>query len=90
MQLILIRPDKYNYVKLPMTDSLFWRRVENLRRAMLTAQDFEFRLIYYNQMIELMKRVTMIQVILLILVLLMFFNLKLTFIIGFVIYMMYF
>ena len=38
-----------------MTDSLFWRRVENLRRAMLTAQDFEFRLIYYNQMIELMK-----------------------------------
>ena len=43
MQLILVRPDRYNYVKLPMTDSLFWRRVENLRRAMLTAQDFEFR-----------------------------------------------
>ena len=55
MQLILVRPDRYNYVKLPMTDSLFWRRVENLRRAMLTAQDFDFRLIYYNQMIELMK-----------------------------------
>jgi hypothetical protein len=55
MQLILVRPDRYSYVKLPMTDSLFWRRVENLRRAMLTAQDFEFRLIYYNQMIELMK-----------------------------------
>ena len=55
MQLILIRPDRYNYVKLPMTDSLFWRRVENLRRAMLTAHYFEFRLIYYNQMIELMK-----------------------------------
>ena len=55
MQLILVRPDRYKYIKLPMTDSFFWRRVENLRRAMLTAQDFEFRLIYYNQMIELMK-----------------------------------
>ncbi len=55
MQLIIIRPDKYNYVKLPMTPALFWRRVENLRRAMLTAEDLEFRLIYYYQMLELMK-----------------------------------
>lgn len=55
MELILIRPDKYNYVKLPMTPALFWRRVENLRRAMLTAEDLEFRLIYYYQMLELMK-----------------------------------
>ena len=54
-QLILVRPDRYNYVKLPMTDSLFWRRVENLRRAMLMAEDLEFRLIYYYQMLELMK-----------------------------------
>ena len=51
----IVRPDLYEYTTLPMTDDLFWRRVENLRRAMLTAQDFEFRLIYYNQMIELMK-----------------------------------
>ena len=55
MQLILIRPDRYNYVKLPMTDELFWRRVEYLKRAMLTAEDLEFRLIYYYQMLELMK-----------------------------------
>ena len=55
MQLILVRPDRYNYVRLPMTDSLFWRRVENLRRAMLTAEDLEFRLIFYYQMLELMK-----------------------------------
>ena len=55
--LVIVRPDKYTYTKLPMTDSLFWRRVENLQRAMLTAQDFEFRLIYYNQMLELMKDV---------------------------------
>jgi hypothetical protein len=55
MQLILVRPDRYNYVRLPMTDELFWRRVENLRRAMLTAEDLEFRLIYYYQMLELMK-----------------------------------
>ena len=55
MQLILIRPDRYNYVKLPMTDELFWRRVENLKRAMLTAEDLEFRLIFYYKMLELMK-----------------------------------
>jgi len=56
MQLIIIRPDLYEYHELPMTDELFWRRVENLRRAALTAEDFEFRLLYYNQMLELMKR----------------------------------
>ena len=55
VQLIIIRPDRYSYVKLPMTDTLFWRRVENLRRAMLTAEDLEFRLIFYYQMLQLMK-----------------------------------
>ena len=55
MQLILVRPDRYNYVKLPMTEELFWRRVENLKRAMLTAEDLEFRLIFYYKMLELMK-----------------------------------
>ena len=55
MQLIIIRPDNYNYVKLPMTEELFWRRVENLKRAMLTAEDLEFRLIFYYQMLQLMK-----------------------------------
>jgi hypothetical protein len=54
--LIIIRPDLYEYHALPMTDELFWRRIENLRRAALTAEDFEFRLLYYNQMMELMKR----------------------------------
>ena len=55
MQLIIIRPDNYNYVKLPMTEELFWRSVENLKRAMLTAEDLEFRLIFYYKMLELMK-----------------------------------
>jgi len=54
--LIIVRPDLYEYTALPMTDELFWRRIENLRRAALTAESFEFRLLYYNQMIELMKR----------------------------------
>ena len=54
--LVIVRPDLYEYHALPMTNDLFWRRVENLRRAALTADDFEFRLLYYNQMIELMKR----------------------------------
>jgi len=52
----IIRPDLYEYRTLPMTEELFWRRVENLRRAALTAEDFEFRLLYYNQMVELMKK----------------------------------
>ena len=55
VQFIIIRPDRYNYVKLPTRDELFWRRVENLKRAMITADDLEFRLIYYYQMLELMK-----------------------------------
>ena len=54
--IVLVRPDLYEYTTLPMTDELFWRRIENLRRAALTAEDFEFRLLYYNQMMELMKR----------------------------------
>jgi hypothetical protein len=48
--LAIIRPDLYEYHALPMTDELFWRRIENLRRAALTAESFEFRLLYYNQM----------------------------------------
>ena len=56
VMLVIIRPDLYEYVSLPMTDDLFWRRVENLRRAALTAENFEFRLLYYNQLMELMKR----------------------------------
>ena len=55
VQFIIVRPDRYNYIKLPMTDELFWRRVENLKRAMLTAEDLEFRLIFYYQMLQLMK-----------------------------------
>jgi hypothetical protein len=54
--IFLIRPDLYEYTPLPMTDDLFWRRVENLRRAALTAENFEFRLMFYNQMLELMKK----------------------------------
>ena len=55
MDFIVVRPDKYKYIKLPMTPALFWRRVDNLKRAMITADDLEFRLIYYYQMLELMK-----------------------------------
>ena len=55
VQFIIVRPDRYIYIKLPMTDELFWRRVENLKRAMLTAEDLEFRLIFYYQMLQLMK-----------------------------------
>ena len=44
-----------DYVSVPMTESLFWNRVGNLRNAMLTAEDFEFRLLYFHKLQELMK-----------------------------------
>jgi len=54
--IVIVRPDLYEYHALPMTDELLWRRIENLRRAGLTAESFDFRLLYYNQMMELMNR----------------------------------
>lgn len=38
-----------------MTESLFWNRVTWLRRAMLTAENFEFRVLYFHKLQELMK-----------------------------------
>ena len=29
--LVIVRPDLYEYTALPMTDDLFWRRIENLK-----------------------------------------------------------
>ena len=44
-----------DYVSVPMTENLFWNRVSNLRNAMLTAEDFEFRLLYFHKLQELMR-----------------------------------
>jgi hypothetical protein len=44
-----------DYVSVPMTESLFWSRVGWLRNAMLTAENFEFRLLYFNKLQELMR-----------------------------------
>ena len=44
-----------DYVSVPMTENLFWNRVGNLRNAMLTAENFEFRLLYFHKLQELMK-----------------------------------
>ena len=44
-----------NYVSVPMTENLFWNRVGNLRNAMLTAENFEFRLLYFHKLQELMR-----------------------------------
>ena len=46
-----------DYKSLPMTEELFWNRVDNLKRAMLTAENFEFRLLFYLKMQEMMKNV---------------------------------
>ena len=44
-----------DYVSVPMTENLFWNRVGNLRNAMLTAENFEFRLLYFHKLQDLMK-----------------------------------
>jgi len=46
-----------DYTPLPMTVGLFWKRIGFLRRAMLEAEDFQFRLIFFHKLEELMKRV---------------------------------
>ena len=38
-------------------DQLFWNRVEHLRRAMLEAEDVQFRILWYWKMQEMMKDV---------------------------------
>ena len=43
------------YTPLPMTEQLFWNRVGLLRRAMLEAEHFEFRLLWFHKLQELMK-----------------------------------
>jgi len=37
-------------------DQLFWNRVGWLRHAMITAEDFEFRLLWYWKLQELMRK----------------------------------
>ena len=38
-----------------MTEELFWNRVGWLRHAMITADNFEFRLLWFNKLQEMMK-----------------------------------
>ena len=40
-----------------MTESLFWNRVDNLKRVVLTSEEFEFRLMWYHKLQELLKQV---------------------------------
>ena len=44
-----------DYVSVPMTENLFLIRVGWLRHAMLTAENFEFRLLYFHKLQELMR-----------------------------------
>ena len=46
-----------NYVSLPMTENLYWNRVGWLMNAMLMADDFEFRVIYFHKLQTLMRNV---------------------------------
>ena len=43
------------YSPLPMTEQLFWNRVGWLEQAMIRAENFEFRLLWFNKLQELMK-----------------------------------
>ena len=44
-----------DYISVPMTENLFWNRVGWLRHGMLTAESFEFRLLYFHKLQELMR-----------------------------------
>ena len=46
-----------NYESLPMSEELFWNRVDNLRKAMLEAEDVQFRILFYWKLQEMMKNV---------------------------------
>ena len=43
------------YTPLPMTEQLFWNRVGWLQQAMIRAENFEFRLLWFNKLQELMR-----------------------------------
>ena len=43
------------YTPLPMSEQLFWSRVGWLQQAMIRAENFEFRLLWFNKLQELMK-----------------------------------
>ena len=43
------------YTPLPMSEQLFWSRVGWLQQAMLRAENFEFRLLWFNKLQDLMK-----------------------------------
>ena len=44
-----------DHISVPMSENLFWNRVGWLRHAMLTAENFEFRLLYFHKLQDLMK-----------------------------------
>ena len=46
-----------NYVSLPMTENLYWNRVGWLLHAMLMADEFEFRVIYFHKLQDMMRNV---------------------------------
>ena len=43
------------YTPRPMSEKLFWNRVGWLQQAMIRAENFEFRLLWFNKLQELMK-----------------------------------
>ena len=53
--LMLQKWTKVVWVQIKMTEELFWNRVGWLRHAMITAEDFEFRLLWYWKLQELMR-----------------------------------
>ena len=43
------------YTTLPMTEQMFWSRVGWLQQAMIRADNFEFRLLWFHKLQELMR-----------------------------------
>ena len=56
--LMLQKWTKVVRVQIKMTkEQLFWNRVGWLRHAMITAEDFEFRILWYWKLQDLLRRI---------------------------------
>ena len=52
---VVVKVGKYE--SLPMTEMLFWNRVGWLQKAMLMAEDFEIRVIFFHKLQDMMRNV---------------------------------
>ena len=54
-KMVVVKIGSYNSI--PMTETLFWNRVGWLQRAMLTSENFEFRVMWFHKLQDMMRSV---------------------------------